>query len=453
MSLAIGVALWLSLLAPLAVVVATTQTRTAGEALRWGQVAGLVTAACWFVVTLGGEVQAGPVTAQGAVGPVGVVTALLVVALEHPVARRAIAARHAAMASIMFGLALAAGAGAPGDAFSGLAAGAALLVVGHWGSGQHDDSALAPAVIGTAMVIVGVAGDFLSSAQAGWVVVGGAVLVVVAATTATRTAAGLLLPAVLALTISRTAMLGNSGDLPALLVALLAMSAAWHGSTSRREGASTNVALVLGLWSVAILAAGDSSGAWLLAAPATLVTVVASPVTMAAATPGVLVLVTRLANGLVLDRTAMRLGFGLLLALGVAGVLIGTVRRSAPRGLGVWGAWAGIGAGGWLLVAPATWGWTTAGALIQPAVSPLDSWAYGAGPVVAAGALIGAGSLVVGRSDFHHLWHLVRAGIEPDMERPLPAARFRIGRPALVVAAVVLLLSVAVLVGSFDRVL
>ncbi len=452
MSLATGVVLWLALLAPLAVVVATTQTLTAGGALRWGQVAGLVTAAGWLVVTLGGEVGAGPVTAHGAIGPVGVVTALLVVVLEGPVARRAIASRHAAVASVMFGLVVAAGAGTPADAFSGLAVGAALLVVGLWSSGQHDDPALALGVIGTAMVIVGVAGDFLSSAQAGWVVVGGAVLVVVAATTATRTAAGLLLPAVLALTISRTAML-DSGDLPALLVALLAMLPAWHGSTSRREGASTNVALVLGLWSVAVLAAGDTSGAWLFAAPAALVTVVASPLTMAAATPGVLVLVTRLANGLVFDHAAVRLGFGLLLALAVAGVLTGPARRSTAHGLGVWGAWAGIGVGGWLLVAPATWGWTTAGALIQPAASPLDSWAYGAGPVVAVGALIGAGSLVLGRSDFHRLWRLIRAGLEPAMKRPLVEARFRISPPPLVVAAVLLVLSTVVLVGSFDRVL
>ncbi len=415
-----AVMLWIALVMPLVAVVAGTQTMTISAALRWAQAAGLVTAAAWLVVALGGDVDAGPVRAHGAVGPVGVMTSLLATSLAGPLTRHAIASRQVASASVMFGLVIATGSDHRSVALWALPMAGAVLAVGRVSDSRGPGRGADPphwyradpgpwlGVLGAAVVTIGDSVDSLSPVQVGGVSIGGALLAVLGATLTTRSAAGVLLPAVFAVAIPASATLGDAGDLLAFLFAAGATSAAWWSSASHREGASTNVALILGFWSLATLAAGDTSGAWLLAAPAALVTLVATPATMASAAPGVLVLVTRLATGLMFDHAATRLAFGLLATLCLAGVLNGPARQFGPHGLGAWAERSGIGLAGWLIVAPATWAWVEIGATIEPAVSPLDAWAEGSGPALATGALIAAGSVVLGRTDFEGLWRLVR---------------------------------------------
>lgn len=412
--------LWFALLIPLVAVVVTTQTMTASAAMRWAQVAGLVTAGAWLVVALAGDVEAGPVSAHGAIGPVGVITALSAASLEGPVVRITIASRYVAVALVMFGLVVGEGSAGPSAALWALPVAGTVLSLGlvaalresgrsvHLRQWYGADPALWLGILGAAVVTVGDSLDALSPVQAGGAAIGGALVALLGATLTTRSAATVLLPAVFALAVPASVTLGDAGDLAALLLAMGATLPAWWGSASRRGGAAVNVALVLGLWSLATLAGGDTAGAWLLAAPAVLVTLVSTPATMVSVAPGALVLVTRLVTGSMFDNAAMRLVFGLSAALCLAGVLNGPLRRSVPQGLGAWAGRAGIGLAGWLVVAPATWAWVEIGATIQPVVSPLDAWSEGSGPVLAAGALVAAGSVVLGRTDFEGLRRLVK---------------------------------------------
>lgn len=419
------VVLWVILLAPFLSIVATTQTLTASKALYLGQTISLVTAGGWFIVTLIGEIQGGPVVAHGVIGPVGMVTALLVTTIEEPIDRRSIASRHAAMTVVMFGLVLDAGTGSTAGAFSGLAIAAILLVVGVWGSGLERDPAIAFGVLGVALVTFEIHTGSIGPLRPGNLMFLGAIFVVIASTAATKPVIVTLLPATLSLVIPELFAFVDSQKSLALVVAMFATLMAWRHVWPGKWRGSINTALVLGLWSLAAVGTGNTSPAWLFGASAVLVLVVMTPATFGAAVPGLVFLVTSLATESSIIGGTFRTGFALLVTGSVAGVILGT--SFSTRSIisfdakGVWRTRAARVAsafGVWLLAAPATWGWVT----VQPSngfvISPFTAWAEGSGPVVAVAVLIATTSLLMGSYGFEDLVSLLRLVIDPRVHEP-----------------------------------
>ncbi len=420
-----AVVLWVILLAPLLSIVATTQTLTAGKALYLGQITSLVTAGGWFIITLIGEVQGGPVVAHGVIGPVGVVTALLVTTLEEPIARRSIASRHAAMMVVMFGLVLDAGTGSTADAFSGLAIATILLVVGVWGSGLERDPVIAFGVLGIALVTLGIHTGNIGPLRPGYPLFLGAIFVVIASTAAIRPVIVTLLPATLSLVIPELFVFVDSQESLALVVAMFATLMAWCHVWPGKWRGSTNMALVFGLWSLAALGTGNTSPAWLLGASAVLVLVVMTPATFGAAVPGLVFLATSLATESSTIGSTIRIGFALLVTGTVAGVIMGMPLSTRPfiafDGRDLWSTRAARVASAfsvWLIAAPGTWGWVTVQSLNGSVVSPFTAWAEGSGPVVAVAVLIASTSLLMGSYRFEDLVSLLRLVIDPRMHEP-----------------------------------
>ncbi|MGK2958035.1 MAG: hypothetical protein ACSLFB_06490 [Acidimicrobiales bacterium] len=420
-----AVVLWVILLAPLLSIVATTQTLTASKALYLGQITSLVTAGGWFIVTLIGEVQGGPVVANGVIGPVGVVTALLVTTLEEPIDRRSIASRHAAMMVVMFGLVVDAGTGSTVDAFSGLAIATILLVVGVWGSGLERDPVIALGVLGIALVSLVIHTGNIGPLRAGYPLFLGAIFVLIASTADTQPAIATLLPATLSLVIPEAARFVENQKSVTLLIAMFATLMAWRHVWPGKWRGSTNMALVLGLWSLAAVGTGNTSPAWLLGASAVLVLVVMTPATFGAAVPGLVFLVTSLATESSIIGGTFRIGFALLVTGSVAGMITGTSFSTGPIisfvATGVWrirAARVASAFGVWLIAAPATWGWVT----VQPSngsvISPFTAWAEGSGPAIAVAVIIATTSLLIGSYRFEDLVSFLRLVTDPRVYEP-----------------------------------
>lgn len=400
--------LWLVLLAPLMSVVITTQTLTAGAASRIGQTISLVSGFGWLLVTIAGDVQAGPVTANGPIGPAGVITALLVASIHNPITRRATAVRHAAMAVLMLGLVIGAGSGTTSDAFSGLAITAALLVAGAWRTECAKNPSLALGVFGTALVIIAANIDLSDKSAAGLLVL------------------GLFVQMIAFMLASRT------GD--------------------RAIGLMLAPSLVLAIPQIFASATGEPTVAWLLASAFMLIMVAPSPLTTAAAIPGLFVLVSHLANGVTFYDAVVNAAFGAMLALSLYGFLD---KSSLPRssvfdksqGLDKRVSWACAGLGAWLIVAPSTWGWVMNGTSDQLSNMAFAHWSEGTGPVVAVVAIVTVVSMLLGRQNTKSLSILIGSLVQAESD-PVPSSVPSVELWALIGSCAVLLLAFVVLVQS-----
>lgn len=400
--------LWLVLLAPLMSVVITTQTLTAGAASRIAQTISLVSGFGWLLITIAGDVQAGPVTANGPIGPAGVITALLVASIHNPITRRATAIRHAAVAVLMLGLVIGSGSGTTSDAFSGLAIAAALLVAGAWITESAKNPSLALGVFGTALVIIAANIDLSDNSAAGFLVLG-------------------------------------------LVVQMIAFMLA-SKTGDRAIGLMLAPSLVLAIPQIFTSAEGEPTVAWLLAGAFMLIMVAPSPLTTAAAIPGLFVLVSHLANGVTFEDALLNAAFGAMLALSLYGFLD---RSSLPRSsvlekrqrLDKRVSWACAGLGAWLVVAPSTWGWVMNDTSDQLSDMPFAHWSEGTAPVVAVVAIVTVVSMLLGRQNIKTLSTLVGSLVQAESD-PAPSSVPSVGSWASIGACAVLLLSFVVLVQS-----
>lgn len=415
--------MWVALGAPLLGVLACTQTLTARQALRFGQIFGLASSVGWFVVTLGGSVQSAFLTAQGVVGPIGMAMGLVAAAVEDPLTRRAIGARHGAVVVVMSGLALSGEAGSSSERYlaASFTLGVALVILELLDASDHmlhQPRGHALGLTGVFLFVMGVAIELPGPFASGHLMIVGSLMVLIATTMVGNVAAvTIFLPAVVGVTIGRSALL-DQGDITALVLALIATLFAWAPRLLRHKDVPTNFVLVIGTWALAVGVTGDTTGALLLAAPAALMTLTTSIVPVVACAPGVVVIVTHLANGLSFEQTTSRFVFGLLTTLSIAGLVNSFPMRGAARvGATEFGRAAsliGVALSAWLLVAPTTWGWVSTPGQIESLSSPLGSWAYGSAPALAVAAIMSAAGLLKGRTTPQHLKHLLQTTLDLD---------------------------------------
>lgn len=401
----------------------------------------LAAAALWVALAFIGPTSAGPARAVGPVAPAAAGAALLLVGVGHPARRLAAAGAAVALALVAGGLALGVGDGGADVAVAGLAGAAGIVALANRKGAEGSFAPTALALAGAAAMAGGLVrmasvfegldlptGDSVPL-DAGLLLVTGSAVVAVASALRPRRAVGLLLPVALALGIPAGAVVGDAGEVFALVLMLAAAAsvAAWalRSGSPRADVRPLVAALAMASLAAAVVptsgvpgtgsaiagvhAAGQPA-AWLLAAAAVITAVTLVPVAALSAVPGAVALTVVL----IADPKPSHFA---LVALAVATTAAGAaaLRRPWPEdehaapSAGLLGPLlAGVPAliaGAWLVAAPQSWSWagavglegwsdTVAVALAGGLIATVAGWATGRVAVPLLPQLIGRDPVV-----------------------------------------------------------
>ena len=335
---------------------------TAVHARRWVTWACLAAGGLWLVLFADLDASVGRF---GASAPVAVATWLLASSVSWPTRRLSAALVVAASAAAVGGASLGAGRGDLADAAGGLALATVLVIVA---TRLEDDGGAVAAItcaLGAAAIAAGLVrlevstGGFV--AGGGVLTVLGSAAVAVAAATRTRRAASTVVPLGLALGIQAAAPLGDPFAVALGALGVACAARGWLGSS-------------LAAWSLAAAVVGALPAALLLAAAAVVATVWFHPVAAVLALPGAASLTFAVGD----DGSLLRVVLGLA-AVGTALLLWRSPGDDVLPGRPTVPTLAAAGLGGWLLLAPESWGWVGA--------AELGDWGTAVAAVVVAGLL------------------------------------------------------------------